>query len=251
MAGAAALWPVWLWYGRRLAASPDEASGLAVAGLAIGLACRGNSARVNSSDYLLPTLLFTLYASAFCYAPPLARAVLGVTALAALVSRSRLGRALDPGFWILALLSLPVMPSLQFYCGYPLRRLATLAAAFLLRMQGIPAFADGAALDWGGRQLSVDAPCSGLKMLWTALVLGAAVSCQSRWGWRGTAATGLFAVIVALAANMWRACALFFVETNPAMPAWMHEGVGLVCFAAAAAAIVAGAKGVERWAAAR
>lgn len=251
MAGAAALWPVWLWYGRRLAASPDEAAGLAVAALAAVLAWRGGGAARGADGWLPSAMLFALYAAAYPYTPPLARAMLGFTALAALVSRARFGRALDPGFWMLVLLSLPVMPSLQFYCGYPLRRLATLAAAFLLRMQGIPAFADGAALDWAGRQLSVDAPCSGLKMLWTALVLGAAVSCRSRWGWRGTAATGLFAVIVALAANMWRACALFFVETNPAMPAWMHEGVGLVCFAAAAAAIVAGAKGAERWAAAR
>ena len=184
------------------------------------------------------------------YAPPLGRA-----ALASRRWRHWSPLALRPGarsrFWLLILLSLPVMPSLQFYCGYPLRRLAALAAALLLRMQGLPVVADGAALEWAGRQISVDAPCSGLKMLWTALVLGAAVSCQSRWGWRGTAATGLLALTVSLAANTWRACALFFVETNPAMPAWLHEGVGLVCFATAAAAIIAGAKGVERWTAAR
>lgn len=251
LCGAGALWPVWLWYGRRLSASPDEGAGLAVAAVAAVLAWRGAGAYGRAGGWLPSTLLFALYATFYPYAPPLARALLGFTALAALVSRARFGRALDPGFWMLVLLSLPVMPSLQFYCGYPLRRLAALAAALLLRMQGIPAFADGAAIDWAGRQLSVDAPCSGLKMLWTALVLAAAVSCASRRGWRGTAVTGLFAVIVALAANTWRACALFFVETNPAMPGWMHEGVGLVCFTAAAAAIVAGSKGAERWSAAR
>lgn len=251
LAGTAALWPVWLWCGRRLAASPEEATGLAVAALAVALARRGKASRISSAGSLPAALLFAFYAASFPYAPPLARAALGVTALAALVSRRRFGQALDPGFWILVLLSLPVMPSLQFYCGYPLRRAAALAAALLLRMQGLPVVADGAALEWAGRQLSVDAPCSGLKMLWTALVLGAAVSCHSRWGWRATAATGLLALAVSLAANAWRACALFFVETNPAMPAWLHEGVGLVCFAAAAAAIIAGAKGVERWAAAR
>ena len=251
IAGTVALCPVWLWYGRRLATSPEEAAGLAVAALAVVFAWRGNAAHANSTGNTLPTLLFALYAASFSYTPPLARAALGVTALAALVSRWRFSRALDPGFWLLVLLSLPVMPSLQFYCGYPLRRLATLAAALLLRMQGLPVVADGAALEWAGRQISVDAPCSGLKMLWTALVLGAAVSCQSRWGWRATAATGLLALTVSLAANTWRACALFFVETNPAMPAWLHEGVGLVCFATAATAIIAGAKGVERWTAAR
>lgn len=236
-----------LWYGRRLATSPDEAAGLAVAALAFAFACRGSAARTTSSSSTPSTLLFAAYAASFCHAPPLARAALGVTALAALVSRWRFGRALDPGFWLLLLLSLPVMPSLHFYCGYPLRRLAALAAAFLLRMQGLPVIADGAAFEWAGRQISVDAPCSGLKMVWTALVLAGAVSCQSRWGWRGTAATGLLALAVSLAANTWRACALFFVETNPVMPAWLHEGVGLLCFAATVAAIIAGAKGVERW----
>lgn len=250
LGGAAALWPVWQWYARRLASSPDEAAGLAAAVLTIALACRGG-ARRTFSGFAPSILLFVLYAAAYPYAPPLARAALGVTALAALVSRERFGRALEPGFWLLALLSLPVMPSLQFYCGYPLRRVAALAAAQLLRLQGVPALADGAAIAWAGRQLSVDAPCSGLKMLWAALVLAAAVSCQSRWGWRATAATGAFAVTTTLAANVLRASALFFVETQPAAPAWMHEGVGLVCFAAAAAAIVAGAKGAEKWAAAR
>lgn len=250
-AGAAALWPVWLWHGRRLAVSPDEAAGLAAAAMAFALAWRGSAAAENSSSRIPSALLFTLYAASYHRLPPLARAALGVTALAALVSRNRFGRRLDPGFWMLCLLSLPVMPSLQFYCGYPLRHLAALASAQLLRLQGIPALADGAAIDWAGRQLAVDAPCSGLKMLWTALVLGAAISCHSRWDWRGTAATGLLALTVSVAANVWRACALFYVETNPAAPAWMHEGVGLVCFAAAAAAIVAGAKGAEKWAAAR
>lgn len=250
LGGAAALWPVWQWYARRLASSPDEAAGLITAALAIALAWRGGARRTFSS-FAPSILLFAIYAAVYPYAPPLARAALGVTALAALVSRARFGRALEPGFWLLALLSLPVIPSLQFYCGYPLRRVAALAAALVLRMQGIPAIADGAAIAWAGRQMSVDAPCSGLKMLWTALVLAAAVSCHSRWGWRATAATGAFAVAITLAANVWRACALFFVETHPAAPAWLHHGVGLVCFGAAAAAIVAGAKGVEKWAAAR
>lgn len=250
LGGAAALWPVWQWYARRLASSPDEAAGLAAAALTIVLACRGGARRTFSS-FIPSILLFTLYAAAYPYAPPLARAALGVSAMAAIMSRMRFGRALEPGFWLLALLSLPVMPSLQFYCGYPLRRVVALATAQLLRLQGVPAIADGAAIAWAGQQMSVDAPCSGLKMLWTALVLAAAVSCQSRWGWRATAATGAFAVTISLAANVWRACALFFVETNPAAPAWLHHGVGMVCFTAAAAAIVAGARGVEKWAAAR
>lgn len=250
LGGAAALWPVWQWFARRLASSPDEASGLVAAVFAIALACFGG-ARRTYSGFAPSILLFALYAAAYPYAPPLARAALGVTALAALVSRARFGRALEPGFWLLALLSLPVMPSLQFYCGYPLRRVAAIATAQLLRIQGVPAIADGAAIAWSGQLMSVDAPCSGLKMLWTALVLAAAVSCQSRWGWRATAATGAFAVGITLAANVWRACALFFVETHPAAPAWLHHGVGLVCFGAAATAIVAGAKGVEKWAAAR
>lgn len=250
LAGIGSLWPIWLWYGRRLAAAPEEATGLTAAALAIGFAWRGTSSMKRRGEST-SAALFALYAVTFPYAPPLARAMLGVTAMAALISRARFGRALDPGFWLLLLLSLPVMPSLQFYCGYPLRRLAALAAAFLLRLQGIPVLADGAALDWAGRQISVDAPCSGLKMLWSALVLSAALSCHSRWGWRGTAAMGTLAATIALTANIWRATALFFVETNPAMPTWLHESVGLICFAAAAGAVVAGAKGVERWAAAR
>lgn len=249
-AAFAALWPVWAWYARRLWASPDEAAGLVAAALACALARRRVADRAGSTDGV-PAFLFALHAAAFPFAPPLLRAASGVTALAALLSGRRFGRTLDPGFWLLLLLSLPVMPSLQFYCGYPLRRAAALAAALALRAQGVPVRADGAALDWAGRQLSVDAPCSGLKMLWVALVLSAALSCHARWGWRATAGVTLSATLVALLANAWRATALFHVETNPSFPGWIHEGVGLFCFAAAAAVIVAGAHGAQRWAAAR
>lgn len=250
LGGFAALWPVWAWCAGRFAASADEAAGLICGVLGVAFAWR-RAPDAGRSVGLLPCLCFAFYALFFPHAPPLARAAIGVTAFAALVSRLRFGKRLDPGLWLLLLLMLPVMPSLQFYCGYPLRRAVASGSALLLRAQGFPVFADGAALDWAGRQISVDAPCSGMKMLWTALLLAAAVSCGSRRGWLATSATALFAVTVAVAANIWRASALFFVETTPGMPGWLHESVGLVCFAAAAGAIVAGAAGARRWTAAR
>jgi exosortase len=182
----------------------------------------------------------------------LARAILGVTALASLVSGWRFRQALHPGVWALCLLALPVMPSLQFYCGYALRHLAALGAAGLLHASGFPVSAAGAAIEWTGGVVSVDAPCSGLSMLWTMGFMAACLACVSGWGWRGTAGAGALAVVASVAANALRASSLFILETGgTAVPGWLHEGVGWVCFAAAAACMASAAIKGERWAASR
>ncbi|MEZ5305221.1 MAG: archaeosortase/exosortase family protein [Verrucomicrobiales bacterium] len=71
------------------------------------------------------------------------------------------------GVAALMFLSLPLVASLHptsaTRCA-PLRR----RAAALLRLTRIGVSASGAVLDWRGTSVAVDAPCSGVRMLWSA-----------------------------------------------------------------------------------
>ncbi|WP_034923523.1 archaeosortase/exosortase family protein, partial [Candidatus Accumulibacter vicinus] len=66
--------------------------------------------------------------------------------------------------------------SLQFYGGYPLRVLAGSLAVALLQLNGLAVERAGAVLLWDGRQIAIDAPCSGLRMLWAGAYLMAAAA---------------------------------------------------------------------------
>ena len=65
----------------------------------------------------------------------------------------------------LSLLSLPLLASLQFYAGYPLRVVTAEASRWLLAA-GFSAQRSGASLLVNGQLVIVDAPCSGVQMLW-------------------------------------------------------------------------------------
>ena len=65
----------------------------------------------------------------------------------------------------LSLLSLPLLASLQFYAGYPLRVITAEASRWLLAA-GFEVERSGASLLVDGRLVIVDAPCSGVQMLW-------------------------------------------------------------------------------------
>ena len=88
----------------------------------------------------------------------------------------------------LSLLSLPLLASLQFYAGYPLRVVTAEASRWLLP----PASASqrsGASLLVNGQLVIVDAPCSGVQMLWlgyfTACVVALRAGRDDRVSWRG------------------------------------------------------------------
>ncbi|UUZ51849.1 exosortase/archaeosortase family protein [Massilia sp. B-10] len=166
-------------------ASNDPASLLAAA-TAVTLVWRSPEVAPVRWPLALPSALLAAYAIATAAGiPPAFGAVPAAAALAALASACRRGRRLDAALLALCMLALPLAASLQFYLGYPMRvmALSTLSAA-LLRMGGIGVVRDGAMLDWGGQLVSIDAPCSGVKMLW-------AKACTWRARWRpATASAG-------------------------------------------------------------
>jgi exosortase/archaeosortase family protein len=142
-----------------------------------------------------------------------------------------------PGSWgliPLILLGLPIMPSVQYVFGYPLRAMAAQVASLWM---GGSIEAVGTGLSDGTRTIFVDAPCSGLRMLWTALVLASASALTLQLGRVRTCMLFAIGVVVAVLGNACRATALFVIETR-FDGTMSHNAVGLAMFVLCSAAVV-------------
>lgn len=233
-----ALWPVWRWYGLRLSDGSDEPWGaLALLSLvAISLVQRETPPPLGTGRAWAATLLLAVYAASYAWLPPLCHALLGVGALGLVFLRGGAGQA---GRWGLLGLSLPWIASLQFYAGFPLRLLAAAGTSGLLHLVGFPVGREGTTLHWAGEAVLVDAPCSGIHMLWLGLFLACLLAAIRRLPAARAALCAGAALCIVVAANVLRAAALFFKEARlVSLPEWTHAGIGLICFAGAAWAIL-------------
>jgi exosortase/archaeosortase family protein len=230
-----ASWPVARWYVARISDGSDEPWGLAALAAAMVFAPRtGWTEPLTRFRTWILCGVVAAYTTTYAFIPPLGHAFIFVTAIGIAASRLRFPLA----WWSLLVLSLPLVATLQFYLGYPLRLAATVLCVPLLQLGGLHVMAEGTALHWAGETVIVDAPCSGIHMLWTGLFLAAALACWQRLDTRQTFRLLRCASLAVFAANVLRAAALFCIESKiwPS-PAWAHEGVGLTLFGAAAMAI--------------
>ncbi|HEX8495398.1 MAG TPA: archaeosortase/exosortase family protein [Pyrinomonadaceae bacterium] len=237
-----AFWPVWRWYTARVTNSADDMwSVLALATVVLLLLWRKEKlTNVTKTDLLLPTLLLILYAITYPFFPPLLRAVVAMTALGSTISLLRFGKPLHLGTLGLLYLSLPLIPTLQFYGGYPLRVFVAGVAAPLLRLGGFAVIQDGACLNWDGQLIWIDAPCSGVRMLWVGLYLTCTLACLYRLRFGKTLLALAVAFCAIILGNVFRSVALFYLEARVIeMPSWTHDFAGVLAFAIVSAGIVA------------
>jgi exosortase/archaeosortase family protein len=93
----------------------------------------------------------------------------------------------------------------------------------------------------------IDAPCSGVRMLWASLLLGCCLA--GLLGLRARAsllAVGM-AALLAVLANGLRTATLFWVDTSgPPLPGFAHEAIGGSVFLLLAVALVATARSLGR-----
>jgi exosortase/archaeosortase family protein len=255
-----AFWPVWRWYAARIAGSTDETwSLLALATLAFFI-CRRREApretnatldaertRAACASLLWPTLLVVLYMVAYPFAPPLLRAALAFVTIGLTLSLLWRRRGLGAGEFGLLFLSLPLIPSLQFYGGYPLRLFVAGVTAPLLQLGGFGVIQEGTCLNWGGQLIWIDAPCSGVRMLWAGLYLACALVCfYNMRGFRAFSALAV-AFVAIIAGNVFRALGLFYTEAGIVeMPSWAHAGMGMVSFVLVAVGVLAAVQWLRR-----
>jgi exosortase/archaeosortase family protein len=235
-----ALWPHWIYMARRLVDGSDEPWGILALATVLVLVARDRAelSVPTRSALVASAALGVLAAAASLAMPDLAAAAIAMLALALFLVHALPGRPATP-LVALLLLALPVIASLQFYLGFPLRAFTAHAATLVLALAGVDASAAGAAIVHRGTTVLVDAPCAGIGMLWIGSYTAALLSYLARADGGRTAINTVAAALLVLAANVARNAALFFPEAGLVQwPAWSHEAIGLAALALAVVPIV-------------
>ncbi len=137
----------------------------------------------------------------------------------------------------LAVLALPLLSSLQFYAGYPLRVVTAEASRWLLA-PGFDVAREGTSLMVDGRLVIVDAPCSGVQMVWLGYFTACAVALWARRSDRAFLRRLPMVGLLVLAGNIVRNSVLIAFEgAGHPLAAWAHNALGLVVLAVVCAAI--------------
>ena len=237
---AAALWPTAWWMGQRMIDGSDEPLGLlALSALALLVwHCRSRLRAAPRLGWLALALAGAVASTlALSQVPPLLSALPGLLALGAgLAAFLPAGIASAPVLG-LSLLSLPLLASLQFYAGYPLRVITAEASRWLLA-PGFDVERSGATLRVDGQLVIVDAPCSGVQMLWLGYFTACVVALYCGRRNAGFLARLPLVSLLVLAGNVGRNSLLVALEAGGGHVAgWVHEAIGLLVLAAVCAAI--------------
>jgi exosortase len=229
LAIALAMVPVFSWFVRRLNDGSDEPYGLLVLAFALGIAWRDRRTMVASAAARLAgAALLLLSVLSIGHLPPMIRAAAAIGGVGLWLGGQRM-----PGFLSLLLLSLPVVASLDFYLGFPMRVAAAEGAVRVLELGGLSVARSGVNIEIGGATVGVDPACSGVRMLWFALAAAAALAAIHRLSWRHTVVSLALAAAAVIPANTLRATWLAIEESGKFQGSWPgHDGVGLICFGA-------------------
>jgi exosortase/archaeosortase family protein len=242
---ALALWPSWQWAFARMTDGSDDPLGVAAAAaIAIVLWLDRKVLRSSPDIAWLSVALTGTAATVLASAalPPLVLAMIAALSLAACIAafvptHPGAARPMVP-FTALLVLALPVISSLQFYAGYPLRLLTAEASKALLKLFGYAAERAGSAMIVDGELIIVDAPCSGVQMVWLAYFTACVVAVVARISNRTFFMRLPLVGLLVLAGNVVRNCALIALEVDEQpWPAWSHDAVGLAVLACVCAAV--------------
>ncbi|HZE92167.1 MAG TPA: exosortase Q [Rhizobacter sp.] len=250
---ATALWPHWRWAAARVADGSDDPLGLAALA-ALGVLMWRLAPQLRATPrplWLGAAIVATLAATAASFVmPPLVGALLAALALAAGARAFMPSQHAMLPMAGLTVLALPVVSSLQFYAGYPLRVVTAQLSTWLLQGLGWAAQRSGTAMLVQGRLVIVDAPCSGVQMVWMAYFCACAVAAFG--GLRdGQFLRRLpFVGLLVLAGNVLRNSVLVGLEASrSAVAETTHQAVGLLMLllvCGAVAAVVLGGRDGQR-----
>jgi exosortase/archaeosortase family protein len=236
-----ALWPVWLWMVERAtdrSTDPWELVSLATATVLIWQ--RGQARNDRPISLAAPIAFMLVYFCSYHSLPPLGRAIVAVMVMGTCISVAFFNQRMPLALWGLLLLSLPLIASFNFYFGYPLRALAGSATAALLQMNGFSVVREGTLLTWNGNTIAVDAPCSGVKMLWTGCYLSCTLAALHRLKINATLVLGAVTFGLVILSNVFRATALFFIEADIInLPKDWHAAIGVIVFILTALGVAA------------
>ncbi len=235
-----AFWPVWQWYVERMLDGSDEPWGIfSLISVLTIVTIRKTWKVLPASTIFICCIIITLYTVSYGQIPALFRGVLAMISLAVLISAISFGRTVQAGILGLMLLSLPLIASLQFYGGYPIRFITTFVSSHLVSLLGYEVHPQGTLLYWAGEVIAVDAPCAGIKMMWTGLFLNFTLATYRNLGFFSTWFSTSFTLFIVFIGNILRTTLLFFTESGIInAPDIAHQGIGIFVFALIAMTII-------------
>ena len=237
---AVALWPTWWWMGQRMLDGSDDPLGV-LALAALGALLWQHRLRLRAA----PRLGFQAAALAGAVVttalhnqlPDLLVGLIGVLSLAAGLMAFLPARVAVMPVLGLSVLSLPLLASLQFYAGFPLRVVTAEASGWLLALAHTVE-RSGTSLVVNGQLIIVDAPCSGVQMAWLGYFTACAVALATGRDNRSFVMRLPVVGLLVLLGNVLRNTVLVALQVsgNP-VPGWAHGAVGLVVLGAVCAGI--------------
>ena len=245
----AAFSPVCLWYAARTCDKSDEPWGLValislIGVLALGAKSEsghGGTVRKETkslANSIIGVVILVAYLATFSIAPHLVQAVLFALTLW-YVAISRMALPSKTGALGLLLLSLPVIPSLNFFAGYPLRLLVANGANIMLNILGIGADVNGVVLTVDGKFQAIDAPCSGISMFWVEFYVVMMLACVFKLNAKNTGILTVIALPLIVLGNILRVTSIISFSKITSLPSGanlahfepsVHLGSGLVVF---------------------
>ena len=219
--------PVIVWLVKRLDDGSDEPLGLLALAFAAALGWRDRSSNhPHSAARISGALLLFLSTASIGVLPPMIRAGLAIIGTGAWFGIQR-----KPALLGLFLLSLPMVASLQFYIGWPMRLAAAEGTVRLLELGGVVIARQGVNIDIGGCRIGVDPACGGILMLWHALAAAMALSAIHRVSWKATFISAGLAILLVIPANILRTTWLVIEKSGRVLPSGIsHGSIGLICF---------------------
>ena len=136
----AATWDAWRWYALRVADAPEEAAALALTIVflcAVGLARSSPAAPARPVPLIALATMLAMYAASYAALPPIMRAALAISMTLFCFYLAACKGPPPVAFWGLVALALPVLPSLQFTLGYPMRVISATLTVALLQAHGL------------------------------------------------------------------------------------------------------------------
>ena len=224
------MWPAVQWYAARTRHASETRLEVLALFTALVYAWLGRTR--SSIRCLWPAVWLTMaWGLASLCLPALLSTWVAWAAFAASVSALVMQRRFDVHLFGMLSLSLPVLPLFQYHLSYPLRTVVAGLSASFLRFSGFAVGREGACLSLGERLVWIDAPCSGLRMMWAGLFLASVLCAMHQVSALRTLVLFLVTVLAVVLANVLRTASLFFVELElVAVPDWSHSAVGIISY---------------------
>ncbi|WP_250207866.1 exosortase Q [Curvibacter sp. CHRR-16] len=239
---ALALWPTWWWMVQRMVDGSDDPLGaLALAALAVLLWGHRRQLRAAPRLGLQATALMGAVLTTVLHGqwPDLLVGLVSLLALAMGLLAFLPTRVAVAPVVGLSVLSLPLLASLQFYAGFPLRVVTAEVSAWVLSLVH-SVERTGSSLVVDGQLIIVDAPCSGVQMVWLGYFTACTVALTVGLGNRSFVLRLPAVSSLVLLGNVVRNTALVGLQAGGVhVSSWGHDAIGLLVLAAVCTGIAA------------